>query len=188
MNLKVKEIILVGMFAALTAVGAFIKIPIPYVPFTLQMLFVLFAGSLLGSKLGFLSQLVYILTGLIGIPIFAHGGGPSYIFRHTFGYLIGFALGAYIIGFLVEKMEEENFSNYLIANLAGLIIVYIIGVAYLYLNLNFIAGKSFGIMKAIKIGFLVPVPGDLLLCVIAATISQKILSQVKTALPVTFNN
>lgn len=184
MDLKIKEITLVGLFAALTAVGAYIKVPIPYVPFTLQVLFVFFAGSLLGSKLGLLSQVVYILTGLVGIPIFAKGGGPSYILQPTFGYLIGFALGAYVIGKLISKIEQKKFIHYLAANLAGLSVVYIIGVAYLYFNLNFIVGKSFSLMTAIKTGFLVPIPGDLFLAIIAALISQKVLTQVRSALPI----
>ncbi len=61
-NEAVREVVLVSMFAALTAVGAFIKIPIPYVPFTLQFLFILFGDMLLGKKLGFLSQDVYLLV------------------------------------------------------------------------------------------------------------------------------
>ena len=73
--------VLCAMFAALIAVGAFIRIPIPYVPFTLQLFFTTLAGLLLGPKLGAASSLVYMITGLIGIPIFTEGGGPGYIFR-----------------------------------------------------------------------------------------------------------
>ncbi|WP_084758018.1 biotin transporter BioY [Defluviitalea phaphyphila] len=64
-----KNLILVGIFAALTAVGAFIKIPIPYVPFTLQYLFCALAGIILGSKLGALSQIIYVAVGLAGVPV-----------------------------------------------------------------------------------------------------------------------
>ncbi|MBM7625082.1 biotin transporter BioY [Sporohalobacter salinus] len=182
MDLEIKEVILVGLFAALTAVGAFIRIPIPYVPFTLQILFVLFAGSLLGSRLGLLSQVVYILTGLVGVPIFVHGGGPSYVFQPTFGYLVGFALGAYVIGKIIDNIQEKKFIHFLIANLAGLTVVYILGVSYLYFNFNFIIGKSFSLMKAVQIGFLVPVPGDLFLAIVAALISKKVLAQVRNIL------
>ncbi|MGM0471548.1 MAG: biotin transporter BioY [Bacillota bacterium] len=182
MNLDTKELILVGLFAALTAVGAFIKIPIPYVPFTLQLLFVLFAGALLGSKLGLLSQLVYICTGLVGVPIFTHGGGPGYIFQPTFGYLVGFALGAYLVGRLIEKLREPTIIKYFLVNLAGLAVIYIIGVGYLYFNMNFIVGKEFTLLNAIKIGFLTPIVGDLILAVIAAVITDKVVGQVKTVL------
>nr|WP_018247238.1 biotin transporter BioY [Orenia marismortui] len=183
-KIKTKDLVLAALFAALTAVGAFIKIPIPYVPFTLQVLFVFFAGSLLGSKLALISQLVYLGIGLIGIPIFTQGGGPGYILQPTFGYLLGFASAAYIIGKIIENLKKQNFINFFLANLAGLAIVYLFGVIYLYLNLNFITGTTISLAKAIKIGFLLPIPGDLLLCIIASLISKKVLNQVREALPI----
>ena len=79
--------ILCAMFVALIAVGAFIKVPIPVVPFTLQYLFTMLAGLLLGGKKGSLAVGIYILLGLIGLPIFAQGGGIGYIFQPSFGYI-----------------------------------------------------------------------------------------------------
>jgi biotin transport system substrate-specific component len=96
---------LVALFAALTGIGAFIRIPIPYVPLSLQNLMVMFAGLILGGRLAALSQLVYILVGLLGIPIFVHGGGLGYVLQPSFGYLLGFIPGAYVIGRLIEKRE-----------------------------------------------------------------------------------
>ena len=72
---KTKSLIYCGLFTALIAVGAFIKIPVPVVPFTLQYLFTMMAGLLLGSKLGALSVTFYMLLGLAGLPIFSEGGG-----------------------------------------------------------------------------------------------------------------
>ncbi len=91
---KIRKTVLCSLFAALIAVGAFIKIPVPLVPFTLQFLFTTLAGLLLGSKLGFTAVMSYIAVGLAGIPVFASGGGISYVFQPSFGYLIGFAIGA----------------------------------------------------------------------------------------------
>ena len=82
---------------ALTAVGAFIKIPLPYIPFTLQTFFVFYSGILLGAKLGMLSQIIYILIGLVGIPVFSNGGGPSYVFQPSFGFLIGFIISTFFV-------------------------------------------------------------------------------------------
>lgn len=82
--MKIRDLILVAMFAALTAIGAFIKIPIPYVPFTLQFLFCAFAGMILGARLGALSQIIYVAIGLAGIPVFTEGGGIGYVFKPTF--------------------------------------------------------------------------------------------------------
>ena len=68
--LSTKNMILSALFVALIAIGAFIKIPVPVCPFTLQLLFTTLAGLLLGARLGFISVCVYIVIGLIGVPIF----------------------------------------------------------------------------------------------------------------------
>lgn len=181
MKLSVKEMILVSMFAALTAVGAFIRVPIPYVPFTLQFLFILFAGMLLGKKLGLLSQVAYLLVGLIGVPVFAGGGGPSYVLQPTFGYLVGFAAGAYVVGLVVEKIRGEGFTKYFCSALAGLTVVYSFGVTYLYLILNFFLHQSFTFANALWIGAVVCLPGDLFLSVLAAAVSVRVLRSYSAA-------
>ena len=80
-TLKINDIVICGLFVALIAIGAFIKVPVPFVPFTLQTLFTTLAGLFLGGKKGFLCVFVYMILGLIGLPIFASGGGPGYIFQ-----------------------------------------------------------------------------------------------------------
>ena len=75
---KTYKIALVAMFAALSAIGAFIRVPMPMVPFTLQLFFTTMAGLLLGGELGALSVGVYVLIGLLGLPVFTGGGGFSY--------------------------------------------------------------------------------------------------------------
>lgn len=83
-RLKTREMILIALFAALTSIGAFIKIPTPIVPLTLQYLFCAYSGILLGSKLGLYSQLLYLVIGLMGFPVFTQGGGLTYIFSANF--------------------------------------------------------------------------------------------------------
>ena len=97
--MKTREMILTGLFAALTAVGAFIKVPVPVCPFTLQFLFTTLAGVLLGGKLGACAVGIYVMLGLAGLPIFAGGGGISYVLQPTFGYLIGFIAGGRALRF-----------------------------------------------------------------------------------------
>jgi biotin transport system substrate-specific component len=160
--LSARELSLIALFAALTGVGGFIRIPIPYVPLTLQTLMVMFAGLILGGRLGALSQLVYILVGLMGIPIFAHGGGPGYVLQPTFGYLLGFVCGAYIIGKITERSDSLKHSLLFLALVAGTLAIYVPGVAVLYFNLNFIQQKAVSLSTAIRIGCLVVLPGDLI--------------------------
>ncbi len=120
MRNRIRAIVMVSLFTALTAVGAFIKIPIPHVPLTLQTLMVMSAGLILGSRLGALSQLLYLTIGLIGLPIFAQGGGPGYVLQPSFGFLVGFIAGAFVIGKIIEKDESLSFSRTLAALLMGL--------------------------------------------------------------------
>lgn len=160
--LSARELSLVALFAALTGVGGFIRVPIPFVPLTLQTLMVMFSGVLLGGRLAALSQLVYILVGLMGIPIFAHGGGPGYVLQPTFGYLLGFVCGAYVIGRFTARRSPLTRSFLCVALVLGTIAIYIPGVSVLYLNLNFIQQKAVSFITAIKIGCLVVLPGDLI--------------------------
>lgn len=181
MKLSIRDMTLVSMFAALTAVGAFIRVPIPYVPFTLQFLFILFAGMLLGKKLGFLSQVVYLMAGLIGMPVFANGGGPGYVLQPTFGYLLGYAAGAFVVGLVVEKAPGEGLIKFFLAALAGLTVVYAFGVTYLYFILNFVVHKAFTFAQALWIGAVVCLPGDLFLSLAAAAVSIKVLKSYEAA-------
>jgi len=160
--LSARELSLVALFAALTGIGGFIRIPIPYVPLTLQTLMVMFSGLMLGGRLGALSQLVYILVGLMGIPIFAHGGGPGYVLQPTFGYLVGFVCGAYIIGTITERGDPLQRSLLFVALVAGTLAIYVPGITVLYLNLNFIQQKAVSFSTVIKIGCLVVLPGDII--------------------------
>ena len=117
-----------AIFTALIAIGAFIQIPVPYMDyFTLQFFFVLLAGILLGSKLGGLAVLLYVVIGLLGIPIFAAGGGLAYIVRPSFGYLLGFIAGAYFTGLVIEKTSFSSLKKYALAVFLGLLVTYIIG-------------------------------------------------------------
>ena len=100
-----------SLFGAGTAAGAYLIIPLPPVPITLQTLFVWgLAGALLGARLGALSQLVYLLIGIIGLPVFAGGkAGLGVLFGPTGGYLIGFVAGAWVIGTLVNLKKNRAF-------------------------------------------------------------------------------
>jgi len=164
--LSARELSLVALFAALTGIGGFIRIPIPYVPLTLQTLMVMFSGLILGGRLGALSQLVYILVGLMGIPIFAHGGGPGYVLQPTFGYLVGFVCGAYVIGTITERNDPLQRSVIFVALVAGTLAIYVPGITVLYLNLNFIQQKAVSLSTVIKIGCLVVLPGDIIKIVV----------------------
>lgn len=179
MNLTLKELILISIFAALTAVGAFIKIPTPLVPFTLQFLFCAYSGILLGGQNGFYSQVLYVGIGLTGIPVFASGGGPSYVLQPTFGYLLGFMLCSYTVGKLIQKISNLTFAKVFRAVLLGLSLVYLCGVGYLYLIVNFYLHKQMTIEAAIIAGFLPYITPDLILSVLISLTTLRIIPILK---------
>lgn len=178
-TLTIKEICLVGIFTALTAIGAFINIPIPVVPFTLQFLFTTLAGLLLGGRLGAISVGVYMILGLIGLPIFAQGGGIGYIFTQTFGYIIGFCIAAYVTGKIANKETRPGYKRLLTANFAGLFIVYICGMVYYYIISNFYLNSPIGLWPLFLYCFILAVPGDILLCFLAAFISKRVIPALR---------
>ena len=104
---KSKDLSLVALFAALTAVGGFISIPFYPVPLTLQVFFVLLSGTILGKKLGALSQIIYLGIGAIGAPVFHNfTGGMGILLGPTGGFLIGFIPGAYMAGLVYERFNN----------------------------------------------------------------------------------
>jgi biotin transport system substrate-specific component len=138
----------ISIFVALTAVGAQIEIPHYPVPFTLQTFFVLLAAAFLGARNGGLSQVAYIAIGFIGAPVFSNAGfGPERLFGLTGGYLMGFPIAAYIVGYLVTKRLE--FWWIVFSMFLGMISIFICGTLWL----NYVA--IYNIQQAIINGFLI---------------------------------
>ena len=187
---KVQEIVFAGMFTALMAVGAFIKIMLPIGPFmvtfSLQFLFALLAGFFLGARTGFLSVLSYLVIGLAGVPIFAHGGGPGYLAKPTFGFLIGFAAAAFLAGLILEKLQVGQkargqsglrLSHLIIAAFCGEMAYYLCGLVYYFLMFNYLlpGTAGIGIRELISVWFLSTVIPDFGLCVLASLITVRML-------------
>ena len=171
---KVKNMALCALFTALTAVGAFIRIPVPVVPFTLQFLFTMLAGLLLGGKLGAVSVGLYAFLGLAGLPIFAEGGGLWYFLKPSFGYIIGFVIGSYVTGKMTEKPEGLTMGRILAANFTGLAIVYGAGMVYYYVICNYVINTPIGLWPLFLYCFLLAVPGDICLCILAAFLARRL--------------
>ena len=112
-----RNMVLAALFAALTAIGAFLQIPTGTVPITLQFLFTALAGLLLGWKWGAVSQLLYVGIGLLGLPVFTQGGGIGYVLQPSFGFLLGLIPAAAVIGALTAR--RTGYLNILAAVLVG---------------------------------------------------------------------
>lgn len=173
-KIATKDMIMCALFTALIAVGAFIKVPVPVVPFTLQFLFTMLAGLIMGGRLGAVSVGLYAVLGLVGLPIFAEGGGIWYVMKPSFGYIIGFALGSLVTGLMVEKLEKLTTGRLLTASFTGLAIVYACGMIYYYIICNFVIGTPIAFWPLFLYCFLLAVPGDVCLCFIGALLAKRL--------------
>ena len=159
-----------ALFAALTAAGAFIRIPLGYSSITLQFLCTAMAGCLLGPAYGAASQAVYVALGLIGLPIFTQGGGLSYLMQPTCGFLIGLIPTAWLIGLLTAKRE-----------LAGLAMLYAVGLPYMAVILNGYMGKGMDVSAILWAGMLPFLPGDMLKIAVTALLAPLLQKRLSAA-------
>ena len=174
-NLRV--MIYSSLFAALIAAGAFIAIPIGPVPIVLQNMFVLLAGLLLGWKWGFASVSIYILAGIIGLPVFSSGGaGIGHILGPTGGYLLSNIPAVVVIGLIsngssivkeIDKLKYQ-FPLDLVAVIFGSMIIYTGGVPWL----KYVTGMSWD--KAIAVGVLPFIIGDVVKIIVILVIVKKL--------------
>ncbi len=183
MKLTVKEMALVSMFAALACIGGLLMRfggPV-IVPYSLLPFISLLAGVLLGGRLGALSMVVYLAIGLLGVPVFAAPpyGGLAYFVKPTAGFLFGFIGGAYVTGKLVERMRKNTAGNYMLASCIGVAVIYLIGLPYLYVVLNFFVGKALNVWSVLKIGLLPFIAFDLIKAFIVSVIAVPVVKQVK---------
>ena len=171
---KTTKLAVSAVFIVLIIVGAFIKIPIPGIPFTLQILFTTMAGLMLGGLWGGATVAIYLLMGLIGLPVFTTGGGIAYVVQPTFGYLLGFVFGAIACGLIVSKSKKKSIWIYIIASLVNMIIIYIIGVFYFYLIMTFYVGDGVSVKELVIMFFSINTIPDVFKCLLASFLSLKL--------------
>lgn len=172
---KIRDMTLTAMFTALLTTGAFIRIPAPLVPFTLQTMFTCMAGLILGKKKGGLSVVLYVVLGLAGLPIFTKGGGPQYVFETTFGYLIGFAAGAYATGTIAHAKKNPSLKRLICAAMVNIVIVYAFGSVYGYIILNYVNHVQYGAVQVLMTFALPFIPADIITSLFAAILAKKLI-------------
>lgn len=174
--MKAKNIVLVGLFVAITSICSVITIPIGSVPISLSLLAVYLSAMILGSKLGALSQIIYIALGVIGVPVFSNfRSGFQMLAGPTGGYLIGYIFAAFVIGFVVERQKDLKMRTVVPVILVGQIICYTIGTLQLALvaNLSIWAALTAGVFPFIVF--------DLCKGILAAYAGIKIRNALKNA-------
>jgi biotin transport system substrate-specific component len=127
----------VAAMTLLTIVAAQVSIPLPFtpVPFTLQPMVVLLGGAALGAELGMTSQVLYLVLGVAGLPVFAASPalpqGVARLLGPTGGYLVSYPFAAFVAGYLAERGFDRRYLTSIVAMAAGLAIVFALGVAWL---------------------------------------------------------
>ncbi len=167
-NLRLIRVSLVALFAALSACGAFISLPLPGnpVPLVLQNLLVVLSGILMGPVYGSEAVGIFLLLGLVGFPVFSGGSGGLAVFAGpTGGYLVGYLFAAFAAG-LIGRKRTPLFSA--LGSAAGFLIILICGT----LRLRFY--KQMPLSGALLSGFLPFLPGDALKCVICTFLALKV--------------
>lgn len=176
--MKTRDLLLCAMLAALTAVGAFIKIPFAFSAITLQFFFTALAGILMGAKKGALSQIIYVALGLLGLPIFTLGGGFGYVFYPTFGFLLGLIPAAFVIGRICGNSPSPR--RIVLACFAGLGVLYLMGMPYMALILNVYQGRGMGVWALAMAGMIPYLPGDCVKIAACAFLAPRLLKRIKT--------
>jgi biotin transport system substrate-specific component len=166
------------IFILLTALGAFVRIPLPFtpVPITLQTLFVLLSGALLGIGLGVTAQLSYIFLGIIGLPVFTGAAsGLLYLFGPTGGYLVGFILANIFLARFI-KYGNDNLFLILCILMAADLILLLSGTLWLKFTIGYAPGNL------LLAGFFAFLPGDLFKAFIAAILYLKLKNRFREIL------
>jgi len=165
----VRTLLRIGLFVAVTAGLSFIRVPLPFspVPVTGQTLGTMLAGLLLGARAGAVSQLIYVLLGFTGLPLFGGLGGAAILLGPAGGYLIGMILGAWVTG-IISRGREGVPIMFISCLIGGALIVYIPGVW----QLARVTGMD--IRGAAAIGVLPYIPGDIVKSVAAVGAAAKI--------------
>lgn len=163
-----------ALMAALVVSGSYMAIPIGPVPITLQSMFVLLSGLLLGKFWGSMALLVYLVAGSVGLPVFAHGkGGLAILFGPTGGFLFSFIVATFITGMISEKTVKLFAGNRfkvivfdVIALIFGTVAIFALGVPWF----KFITGHPWG--QALGWTLYPFVPGAIIKLIAAAAIAQ----------------
>lgn len=160
------------MMAAMICISVFIRIPLPLCPITLQVEVVIMTGLIGGAKIGAFSAVIYMLIGLLGMPVFSQGGGIAYVTLPTFGYIPGFVFGAYLAGRLKNRL------GIYVAAYAALFAIYAVGAAYAMLICN-IFQNVYSLKTLMIAAVALPLPIDCMIMPAAVKTADRIIKEIE---------
>lgn len=168
-KIKIKDLTLISMMLALLIICSKISFNIGPIPITLQTFAVFMISLILGVKKSIIVFLTYIIMGLIGIPVFSQGGGFDYIFKPSFGFIIGFLASSTIIG-----IRKDLFYMKYITSTIGLIIINLCGVIYMYIIINYYLDLDKSLSYVLSVGVLPFIFKDFISATLACIIYSRI--------------
>lgn len=173
--MNTRKTLIIALFTGLIIVGAFIRVPLPPVPITLQTLFVLFAALVGGLQVGLSSFFIYLLLGSIGLPIFSNGGGMAAIIGPTGGFLFGMLLATIIAGLFSDKAKEKEnkIPLFIIGGILASISIYLIGIPWLKIS------TSMEWQRTIQVGLIPFILGDSIKLIAAILLANKFYKKIR---------
>lgn len=172
--MQARSMVMTSLFAALLAVSSQISIPIGPVPITMQVLLVLLLGMVLGSRLGPASLAVWVLLGIFGLPVFAQSkAGAAVLIGPTGGYIFGYFICAYIVGYVAEHFEL-TYKNTAVAMFFGLVVIYVIGLGGFMLSFEYVLNKPMTLERALQLSVLPFLPLDIMKAIAAVYLGVRV--------------
>jgi len=172
--MKTRNLVFIALFVALMTAGAFLRIPLPFISVTFQLFFALLAGIILGPVKGLIAMAVYMAIGLMGIPVFSLGGGPSYVLQPSFGFILGFLPAAYFSGLAYKNLQFDERASAYISYISGMLASYIIGIPYLYIIMRFYSGNTDTTLAAVTVSMLIYALKDAVLGIVLIIFAGRI--------------
>lgn len=181
-KIRTKELVNIALMIALICLGARISIKIFLVPFSLQPLMVMLASLCLKKGQGTLAVVLYVMMGLLGLPVFATGGGIAYIMKPSFGYLLGFIAMSWVIPVIRDALQERmGKAAAFAACLVGLVCLYGVALPYVLILYGSLAALSMDISKFLMSFCLIFLPSDVTSAVLVSLVTARLpqISSVK---------
>ncbi len=181
MRMTTRMMSAMALMTSLTAFGSLLRIPFFPVPLSLQSLFPLLAGALFPPRAAATTQAVYLMLGLLGLPLFSQGGGMAYLFQPTFGYLLAMPLTAALVAWGVELMARPPALRSLALVMAmGAFFLLVFGTLWLYFSFAWVTGRPISFLKAVGAGMLLFIPGECVKVAAALLVAKKFQSLLRS--------
>ena len=151
-----------GIFLALLCVSGVFSIQFTTINLSFQIAVIFILACLLEKKLASLTVVAYLILGLVGLPVFSKGGGIGYIFQPSFGFLLGFVAGAFVLSSIYASPKiKSKLAAYIFGIISSLLIVYILGSVYMYFILNLYMDIEYTAAKTLSVAVIPFIPFDI---------------------------